>query len=63
MIRSRNVNENRETRPLTLSSAFLAFTPSLAMLRRIAQERVPPMGVVKRGLGFQRLSHRFYVLG
>jgi len=43
MIRSRNVNENDlpQTRPLTLSSAFLGFAHFLVMPRRIAQERVP----------------------
>ena len=42
MIRSRNVNENDlpQTRPLTLSSAFLAFAGLLDKLRRSAQERV-----------------------
>jgi lysine/arginine/ornithine transport system substrate-binding protein len=43
MTRSRNINETdlQQTRPLTLSSAFLAFARLSDMLRRIAQERVP----------------------
>jgi lysine/arginine/ornithine transport system substrate-binding protein len=43
MTRSRNMNETdlQQTRPLTLSSAFLAFARLSDMLRRIAQESVP----------------------
>ena len=43
MTKSRNLNKNdlQQTRPLTLSSAFLAFAAFLDMLSRIAQERVP----------------------
>src|SRR5271165_3454296 len=43
MTRSRNVNESdlQQTRPLTLSSAFLAIAHFLDMLCRIARERVP----------------------
>src|SRR5271166_102026 len=33
--------------------------PFLDVPRRIARERVPPMGVVKRGLWAQRLFHFF----
>src|SRR5260370_3391516 len=40
MTRSRNENDLQQTRPLTLSSAFLAFAAFLDMLSRIAQERV-----------------------
>jgi lysine/arginine/ornithine transport system substrate-binding protein len=43
MTRSRNMNESdlQQTRPLTLSSAFLAFAGLLDLLRRIAQDCVP----------------------